>query len=130
MQKSITKEFQQLYIGKCGINGKSSAQIVLDWRASIANIYYVNSFGKKFSSRDFLIIAPNNLFLDYISAVLPDLGVEKIHQSTFADLAARVIDEKYKLMDSNRKLTILLSPLTSAEKKEFNMISANCSLKY
>lgn len=36
-----------------------------------------------------MILAPNPLFLSYISNVLPDLGVERVHQTTFADLCAR-----------------------------------------
>ena len=33
-----------------------------------------------------MILAPNPLFLSYISQVLPDLGVERVRQTTFADL--------------------------------------------
>ena len=33
-----------------------------------------------------MILAPNPLFLSYISAVLPDLGVERVVQTTFANL--------------------------------------------
>ncbi|MBR4082576.1 MAG: AAA family ATPase [Clostridia bacterium] len=35
-----------------------------------------------------MILAPNPLFLSYISAVLPDLGVERVAQTTFAALCA------------------------------------------
>lgn len=36
-----------------------------------------------------MILAPNPLFLSYISQVLPDLGVERVQQTTFADLCHR-----------------------------------------
>lgn len=32
-----------------------------------------------------MVIAPNNVFLDYISGILPDLGVEYINQTTIED---------------------------------------------
>lgn len=41
-----------------------------------------------------MIIAPNRLFLNYISEALPELGVERVKQTTFEDFAAEVIGEK------------------------------------
>ncbi|MBW4080223.1 UvrD-helicase domain-containing protein [Paenibacillus sp. S150] len=38
-----------------------------------------------------IIFAPNRMFLDYISDVLPELGVGNIAQSTFPDWAAEVL---------------------------------------
>lgn len=38
-----------------------------------------------------MILAPNPLFLDYISQVLPDLGVERVMQTTFAGLCQQLL---------------------------------------
>ncbi|MCL2545014.1 MAG: AAA family ATPase [Clostridia bacterium] len=38
-----------------------------------------------------LILAPSPMFLDYISAVLPDLGVERVHQQTYSGLALELL---------------------------------------
>ncbi|MNJ37566.1 Helicase IV [compost metagenome] len=38
-----------------------------------------------------IIFAPNHMFIDYISEVLPELGVGDIQQSTFPDWAAEVL---------------------------------------
>ncbi|WP_226659823.1 HelD family protein [Pseudalkalibacillus hwajinpoensis] len=41
-----------------------------------------------------IIFAPNRMFLDYISGVLPELGVGGIQQSTFTDWTIKMIEEK------------------------------------
>lgn len=46
-----------------------------------------------------IIFAPNSMFLDYISGVLPELGVGNIQQSTFTDWALNVLDQEVKLAD-------------------------------
>ena len=46
-----------------------------------------------------MIIAPNRFFLDYISSILPDLGVNDVKQYTFEDFAYDVIGKKLKSYD-------------------------------
>ncbi|MBA2941604.1 AAA family ATPase [Paenibacillus sp. CGMCC 1.16610] len=46
-----------------------------------------------------IIFAPNSMFLDYISGVLPELGVGNIQQSTFTDWALDVLEQEVKLAD-------------------------------
>ncbi|KQX66920.1 HelD family protein [Paenibacillus sp. Root444D2] len=48
-----------------------------------------------------IIFAPNSMFLDYISGVLPELGVGNIQQSTFTDWAIDVLDQEVKLADQS-----------------------------
>ena len=51
-----------------------------------------------------MIFAPNSLFLDYISSVLPELGVGNIRQTTFQDWALNTLDDAVKLKDTDEKL--------------------------
>ncbi|MBN8210679.1 UvrD-helicase domain-containing protein [Bacillus sp. NTK071] len=51
-----------------------------------------------------VIFAPNRMFLDYISGVLPELGVGGIQQSTFTDWTLSMIEEKVKLDSSDDDL--------------------------
>ena len=45
--------------------------------------YLLYSFQKILKPENMMILAPNPLFLSYISQVLPDLGVERVAQTTF-----------------------------------------------
>lgn len=45
-----------------------------------------------------IIFAPNTMFLDYISGVLPELGVGNVRQTTFADWALELLDANLKLI--------------------------------
>ncbi|HEX2954340.1 MAG TPA: 3'-5' exonuclease, partial [Bacillota bacterium] len=56
----------------------------------------------------FMIIAPNRLFLDYISEVLPELGVENVKQTTFEDLAQEWIGTELKFPDTFEKLRLII----------------------
>ncbi|MDR6123551.1 DNA helicase IV [Bacillus sp. SLBN-46] len=55
-----------------------------------------------------MILAPNRLFIDYISAVLPELGVNKINQTTYIDFMRSCLGQKIKLFSPNSKLMKLL----------------------
>ena len=63
-----------------------------------------------------MIIAPTKFFLNYISNILPDLGVNNVKQCTFEDFAYDVIGKKLKISDSNEKLVIIVN-------KEFDDIN-------
>lgn len=56
-----------------------------------------------------MIIAPTKFFLNYISNILPDLGVEDVKQCTFEDFAYDVIGKKLKISDNNEKLVIIVN---------------------
>ena len=45
--------------------------------------YLLYAFQKTLKPENMMILAPNPLFLSYISQVLPDLGVERVVQTTF-----------------------------------------------
>jgi DNA helicase II / ATP-dependent DNA helicase PcrA len=70
--------------------------------------YFLYSSGYRFPPEKLMILAPNRLFIDYISAVLPDLGVNKIKQTTFVDFMRNCLGKKIKLLSANSKLIALL----------------------
>lgn len=51
-----------------------------------------------------VIFAPTAMFMDYISEVLPELGVGDIRQTTFANFALRVLDYHVGLRDQSHRL--------------------------
>lgn len=70
--------------------------------------YFLYSFGYRFPPSKLMILAPNRLFIDYISAVLPELGVNKINQTTFIDFMRKCLGKKIKLLSPNTKLITLI----------------------
>ncbi|ULL19813.1 DNA helicase UvrD [Paenibacillus sp. H1-7] len=51
-----------------------------------------------------IILAPNRMFLDYISGVLPELGVGHIQQTTFTDWALELLENEVKPADPAERL--------------------------
>ena len=52
-----------------------------------------------------LILAPNPLFLSYISRVLPDLGVDKVRQLTFEQLCSQLLGKKMPKLTASARLS-------------------------
>ena len=71
-----------------GVAGSGKTTIALH---RIAWLLY--AYQDKLAPEQMIILAPNPMFLDYISAVLPDLGVEMVRQSTFTALMQQVLDK-------------------------------------
>ena len=66
--------------------------------------YMIYNYGEKFEPDQFIIIGPNKFFLDYISEVLPELGVSRVTQSTYEETAMKFLGKKLKLQDKNNIL--------------------------
>lgn len=71
--------------------------------------YFLYTMGEHFNASQLMILAPNNLFIDYIADVLPELGVGKIRQSTFSDYVMSATKMKLKLTDPNQYLEQLVN---------------------
>lgn len=79
--------------------------------------YLVYTFEKTFEPENFMIIAPNRLFLNYISEVLPELGVDRVKQTTFRDFAMDILRKRFKIRDENEKLVRFSESSRDAAKK-------------
>ncbi|WP_010287228.1 RNA polymerase recycling motor HelD [Kurthia massiliensis] len=71
--------------------------------------YFLYTMGEHFNASQLMILAPNNLFIDYIADVLPELGVGQIRQSTFSDYVMSATKMKLKLTDPNQYLEQLVN---------------------
>lgn len=59
--------------------------------------YFLYTMGNHFKPEKLMILAPNNLFIEYISDVLPELGVNKICQTTYATYVQNATKLKLKI---------------------------------
>lgn len=93
--------------------------------------YLIYTFEKRFNPENFMIIAPNRLFLNYISSVLPELGVERVKQTTFSDFAMELIGSKFRIRDSNEKLVAFVNSAGDNEEETYknNIIRMDSELK-
>jgi DNA helicase II / ATP-dependent DNA helicase PcrA len=70
--------------------------------------YLLYKYKGKISGNQILVLAPNKLFLDYISEVLPDLGIDDVKQCTFEEIAAEITGIKEKLISKDKKLAKIM----------------------
>ncbi len=64
-----------------GVAGSGKTSVALHRIAYL--IYFFNGIDK---GKDFLVIGPNNYFLNYISSILPDLETTAVEQKTILDI--------------------------------------------
>ena len=67
--------------------------------------------------------------MNYISSVLPDLGVEKVKQTTFQDFAMELIGKKYKVKDSNEKLISFVNDTEPGMESKNEILKKESQLK-
>ena len=106
-----------------GVAGSGKTTIALHRIA-----YLIYTFEKSFEPENFMIIAPNRLFLNYISEVLPELGVERVKQTTFEDFALELIGKRFKLTDANDKLNMFVNHNSTKEQISHNRLVRQTSV--
>ena len=82
-----------------GVAGSGKTTIALHRLA-----FLIYEYREQLEAERMIVFAPNSLFLDYISSVLPELGVGNIRQTTFQDWALRTLDDAVKLKSTEEKL--------------------------
>ena len=82
-----------------GVAGSGKTTVALHRLA-----FLLYQYREQIRAERMVIFAPNSMFLDYISGVLPELGVGNIQQSTFSDWVLDVLDNEVKLADPSLTL--------------------------
>ena len=67
--------------------------------------------------KDILVLAPNKLFLDYISEILPSLGSSDVNQTTFQQLIMKELKLKGKIKSKDDKLKEIIELTDDNERK-------------
>ncbi|WP_264806030.1 RNA polymerase recycling motor HelD [Cytobacillus sp. NCCP-133] len=78
--------------------------------------YFLYTAGENFQPDKLMILAPNRLFIDYISEVLPELGVNRIKQTTFIDYMRESLGGKLKIASPGSKLLALVGNAADSDK--------------
>ena len=93
--------------------------------------YLVYTHEKSFNPESFMIIAPNTLFLNYISEILPELGVDRVRQTTFENFGMDLIGKRFKFRDPNEKLMLLAMDKDKEQAEKLKMASSlKCSMVF
>ena len=95
-QNEIIRNVSDKYLIVQGIAGSGKTSVALH---RIAYLLYKE---KNLSSNNVLIFSPNDVFSQYISNVLPELGEDNVLQTTFSDFASAYIRD-FKEIESFTK---------------------------
>jgi DNA helicase-2/ATP-dependent DNA helicase PcrA len=94
-----------------GVAGSGKTTVALHRLA-----FLLYQYKEQVSAEKMVIFAPNHMFLDYISDVLPELGVGDIQQQTFPDWAMNLLGLELPLADASETLhTWFETPATRPE---------------
>lgn len=91
-QNSIIRDPLHKNIIIQGVAGSGKTTVMLH---RISYLAYAEK--EMYGSNQYMVISPNNLFTDYMSAILPDLEVDEVKQLTFEDLTLQFLNLKTKL---------------------------------
>lgn len=86
-----------------GVAGSGKTSIALH---RIAFLLY--RYRETITSKDILIISPNKVFADYISNVLPELGEENIPETGMEELAANLLENRFRFETFFHQVSSLL----------------------
>ena len=74
-----------------GVAGSGKTTVMLHRIA-----YLAYNYQDMYKTNQYLVVSPNKLFTDYISAILPDLEVDKVKQLTFEEIFLEYLNFKFK----------------------------------
>lgn len=77
--------------------------------------YLLYRFRGRLTADNLLVFSPNEIFSDYISNVLPELGEEPIHQVTFIDYARRYLGSRLRLEAMEDQMEYLFTQRSAPE---------------
>ena len=83
--------------------------------------YLVYNYRESVKPNQYLVIGPNQFFVNYISAILPDLDVENVKQLTYEELCSDFLNEEIKLINEEEKLILSIENEEMLEYEKFKV---------
>lgn len=122
-QNNIIRDALHKNIIVQGVAGSGKTTVMLH-RIS----YLAYSEKDMYKTRQYMVISPNKLFTDYMSAILPDLEVDEVKQITFEDLAIEFLNLKSKLSIIPRSKTSTYDNISNYKASKNMIEQLNCFL--
>lgn len=119
-QNEIIRNTLDKYLIVQGVAGSGKTSVALH---RIAYLLYKDL---NLSSNNILIFSPNNIFSDYISNVLPELGEENVLKTTYSDFANTFLPGCKKV----ESYTDFLNRAYNLEKNNYNTVIYKLSEKF
>lgn len=107
-----------------GVAGSGKTTIALHRIA-----YLIYTYADTFKPEHFMILAPNSLFLDYISQVLPELGAQNALQTTYESYMLSLLGKQYKVASTTDKLLRLIETQADLKSRPETEVM-RCSIAY
>lgn len=82
-------------------------------------------YNEKLNPQKLIVIAPNRIFLNYISELLPEIDAADVHQMVWDDLVMMISRTEYKIAEDSR-LDLILS---GDDKNHINLLEETAKLK-
>lgn len=122
-QNEIIRNVSDKYLIVQGIAGSGKTSVALH---RIAYLLYKE---KNLSSNNVLIFSPNDVFSQYISNVLPELGEDNVLQTTFSDFASAYIRD-FKEIESFTQFIERYYKSDSISEEEYKTIKYKVSNEF
>ena len=92
--------------------------------------YFLYTMGEHFKPEKLMILAPNNLFIEYIGEVLPELGVDRICQTTFEHYVEQALNLKLTVTTQTELLEQILESPSNVSNQQLSIIQQKGTLFY
>lgn len=79
--------------------------------------YLIYRYKENMKGDEILVLAPNKLFMNYISDILPSLGADEVNQSTFEELILSKLKLKEKIYNKDEKIMKIIEEKDDQKKK-------------
>lgn len=103
-QNKVIRDDSHRFLAVQGPAGCGKTSVALHRAA-----YLLYKHRNSLNAENILIFSPNQVFSDYISSVLPELGEENLNRMTFLSYGQKVLGSSWKLEDMNKLMEYILS---------------------